>query len=152
MREKIYVVGLLFMFLVATVLALRAERNAKDELSAKNCTQVHNRCSQTHSTYLKQNGSCGCSSKLTTTEKLRGHDMGFARGVYIFDMVLDKIINEKPLDKKAVIEALIDALEDADWDNQFDSDHWENPLVREVFRERNPDWFDDDDWHEDERD
>lgn len=51
------------------------------------------------------------------------------------------MLSEKPVDKKAVVKHIIRVLQDMDWDCESDSNYWEHPVVREVFREINPEWF-----------
>ena len=70
--------------------------------------------------------------------------MGWCSGTVVFDLVAKAILEDKPLDKKAVLRAVIDALEDSDWDCQQVSSYWDHPLVREVMREIHPRW----DWDE----
>lgn len=45
-----------------------------------------------------------------------------------------------------MITNLIDELEDHDWDNQVESDYFDHELVQEIFRERNPEWFEDENY------
>jgi hypothetical protein len=71
--------------------------------------------------------------------------MGWGSGVDVFDAIVPAIL-DKPMnvdDKKALIKAVILALQERDWDTESDSEYWKHPLVREVFMDLHPDWFDD---------
>jgi hypothetical protein len=71
--------------------------------------------------------------------------MGWGSGVDVFDPIISAILGT-PMNighKKALIKAVITALEDHDWDTQPDSKYWDHHIVREVFRELSPDWFED---------
>ena len=68
--------------------------------------------------------------------------MGWCSATVIFDKVVGALLDESgEVDKKAVIKELIDTLEDGDWDCQQDSKHWDHPIVNAIFRERHPQWF-----------
>ena len=67
--------------------------------------------------------------------------MGWCSGTEIFDVVAGAVLEDLP--KEEIIERLIEVMEDHDWDCQCDSDHWNHPIVRKIFMERNPDWFED---------
>jgi hypothetical protein len=69
--------------------------------------------------------------------------MGWCSGTYIFDAVAKVLLDDKPVDKKAMLITLIDALEDGDWDCHSESAYWDNPIVREAMKERHPSWFED---------
>ena len=70
--------------------------------------------------------------------------MGWCSATVIFDAVAGALIeDQEKLDKKKILNTVISALEDGDWDCQMDSDYWDHPLVREVFKERDPQWFED---------
>ena len=74
--------------------------------------------------------------------------MGWCSGTYVFDGVMDAFINEKSISKavkKKIIKKVIEALQERDWDCESDSDYWEHPLVREIFMELKPEWFEDED-------
>lgn len=66
--------------------------------------------------------------------------MGWCSATLIFDNVCDGILSDKPQSPKETIKALIVALEDGDWDCQYDSAYFDNPIVREVMMELHPDW------------
>lgn len=66
--------------------------------------------------------------------------MGWGSGTEVFDAVA-KVILTGEKDQKKLLSALIDALEDRDWDCPDDSRYWKHPLVREIFKEKNPEWF-----------
>lgn len=70
--------------------------------------------------------------------------MGWCSGTEIFDAVASALLDqEKTPDKRAILSGLIDDLENMDWDCQSDSDYYDHPLVQELFREKHPDWFED---------
>jgi hypothetical protein len=72
--------------------------------------------------------------------------MGWSGGVDVFDNVAGEIIAQN-IDEDsafAVLDALIDALEDQDWDTESDSEYYNHPLIKLVFKKRHPDWFDKD--------
>ena len=69
--------------------------------------------------------------------------MGWCSATRILDTIVGALLDDKPVDKRAVIEHLISVLEDNDWDCQQDSAYWDHPLVRSIFKERRPDWFED---------
>lgn len=70
--------------------------------------------------------------------------MGWCSGTRVFDAVAKALLSEnEELDKKQVLKYVILALQDADWDCEQDSDYWDHPLVREVFMELEPEWFED---------
>lgn len=76
--------------------------------------------------------------------------MGFCSGTDIFDPVAKVVLETPdtfllPATKRVILKALIDALEDHDWDCESDSQYWNHPMVREVFMEMHPGWFEDDD-------
>lgn len=69
--------------------------------------------------------------------------MGWCSGTEIFDDVVAALVEEgkrPPVEK--VIERLVAALENGDWDCQQDSAYWDHPVVRKVFLQVHPDWFD----------
>jgi len=74
--------------------------------------------------------------------------MGWCSGTEIFDNVAESILSDKPIDKKQLLIDLIDTLESKDWDCQCESVYWDDPLVREIFMEREPEWFEDEDEEE----
>ncbi len=69
--------------------------------------------------------------------------MGFCSGTEIFDPVVAHILDAQLPETQAtaLIGALIEALWDHDWDCESDSAYWDHPLVRQVFRNLQPDWF-----------
>lgn len=62
-------------------------------------------------------------------------------GTHVFDEMCGAILSEEHPDKKQVLIALIDALHGNDWDCEPDSKYWDHPLVREIFKEKYPNWF-----------
>lgn len=72
--------------------------------------------------------------------------MGWCSGTDIFDSIVGDIIESNELSlkvKKKLIKKLAAALENQDWDCQCDSEYYNNPLVKAIFKELNPDWEDD---------
>jgi len=70
--------------------------------------------------------------------------MGWCSATVIFDQIAEVVLNDKPINKRAVLKTVIRALEDGDWDCQSDSAYREHPLVRELMQEIHPHWFEDD--------
>lgn len=70
--------------------------------------------------------------------------MGWCSATEIFDKVASVILSDEPIDKKRALLTVIEALQDNDWDCEMDSDYWDHPLVREIFMELEPEWFEDD--------
>ena len=71
--------------------------------------------------------------------------MGWCSATEIFDSVAGALLDDKPFDKKQVLRKLIGALEDGDWDCQYESKYFNHPLVKEIFKELHPRWFEEDD-------
>lgn len=73
--------------------------------------------------------------------------MGWCSGTDIFDKMVAHILSRDHLSdaqKRETVKELIVVLEDHDWDCQSDSDYyWDQSLVREIFHELHPDWFED---------
>jgi len=69
--------------------------------------------------------------------------MGWCSATEIFDTVASAVLSDKPLDKKEVLMVVAEALRDMDWDCEQDSDYWDDPIVREIFMELEPEWFED---------
>jgi hypothetical protein len=67
--------------------------------------------------------------------------MGWCSGTEIFDVIAKALLEKEKPNPKQILEIVIDALEDSDWDCQKDSAYWDHPLVREIFKKRNPNWF-----------
>lgn len=67
--------------------------------------------------------------------------MGWCSGTEIFDVVAEAVLEDLP--KEEVLGRLIDILEDHDWDCQCDSEFWTHPVVRKLFEDRYPEWFED---------
>ena len=68
--------------------------------------------------------------------------MGWCSATEIFDVVAGSLLDDGKTDKKEVLTKLIAALWDGDWDCERDSRYWDHPLVREIFKELRPEWFD----------
>ena len=72
--------------------------------------------------------------------------MGWCSGTEVFDSFCEGLLdNPNPLDKKRLISNMINTLQNMDWDCERDSAYWDHPLVKEVFHEEYPEWFDEDD-------
>ena len=74
--------------------------------------------------------------------------MGWSSGTEIFDVVCEALLTEEPIDdarKKEILAKVIAKLEDMDWDCEYESAYWKHPIVSAIFRERNPEWFEDED-------
>ena len=78
--------------------------------------------------------------------------MGWCSGTDIFDSVVKELVelhDAQILNNDefvTVVTSLTEALYDKDWDCEADSDYWSHPLVRQVFKELNPNWtWDDED-------
>jgi hypothetical protein len=70
-----------------------------------------------------------------------GGFMGWCSGTYVFDAICTALFDGEAIDKKALLEHVINTLQAADWDCEMDSVYWDHPLVQEIFKERNPEWF-----------
>lgn len=73
--------------------------------------------------------------------------MGWNGGTAIFDAVTGEVFSFPRLPTEAItdiLHVLVDALEDQDWDTHNESQYWNTPIVRQLFQERNPEWFADD--------
>ena len=57
--------------------------------------------------------------------------MGWCSGTPIFDTVCEEVLELKVSQsiKERILTKLIEAMEDQDWDCQYDSDYWNDPLV-----------------------
>jgi len=67
--------------------------------------------------------------------------MGWCSATKIFDSIVYALLEEG--DKETVIKELITVLEDNDWDCQYDSFYWDNPLIQKCFKSTSPDLFED---------
>ena len=70
--------------------------------------------------------------------------MGWCSGTQVFDPVTKCILEGKLTRKEKVklLVELIKTLEDADWDCQYDSVYFKEPIVLAAFKELHSDWFD----------
>ena len=69
--------------------------------------------------------------------------MGWCSATEIFDSMAEAIFETKEVSPelgKTLLKKLVTKLQYQDWDCEFDTIYWQNPLVREVFKETNPDW------------
>lgn len=69
--------------------------------------------------------------------------MGWCSGTIVFDKVCDLLLSDEKIDKKEFLDSLICELWDLEWDCEQESEYWDHPLVQEVFKERRPEWFED---------
>jgi len=71
--------------------------------------------------------------------------MGWCSGTYIFDAIMEGIVDKKirtDEEKIEFIKEIISELENMDWDCQEDSwYYWNNELVETAFKELHPSWF-----------
>jgi hypothetical protein len=65
--------------------------------------------------------------------------MGWCSATEIFDSVCNALLAGKS--KEQTIKELIEELEGNDWDCQGDSEYYDHPIVKAIFRELHPDWF-----------
>lgn len=68
--------------------------------------------------------------------------MGWCSGTEVFDAVASALL-EPNMDKESALKEIIGTLENMDWDCQSESAYWDDPLVRKVFKEIHPNWFED---------
>lgn len=67
--------------------------------------------------------------------------MGWASGTDIFDSTVKEVLKvDNKRQRMRIITALATAMEDHDWDVQCESEYWEHPEVREVFKRLHPNW------------
>ncbi len=71
--------------------------------------------------------------------------MGWCSGTAVFDGMCEVILKDdsSPASKKKLLKALIRQLHKQDWDCEHDSEYWDHPLVREIFKKQFPEWFED---------
>jgi hypothetical protein len=70
--------------------------------------------------------------------------MGWCSGTEIFDAVVEDLLNPD-LSKEDIIYNLILTLEGRDWDCQMESEYYDHPIVKKLFEEAHPDWFEEED-------
>lgn len=73
---------------------------------------------------------------------MRSEYMGWCSATEIFDTMADILLGSQPVDPKEVLLRIAQVLEDNDWDCQHDSDYWNHPHVREIFKKLHPDTWD----------
>ncbi len=71
--------------------------------------------------------------------------MGWCSGTNIFDSIVETVIESclSIESTKNIIKTTIIALEYEDWDTQNESEYFNVPIVKDIFRELHPDWFED---------
>ena len=69
--------------------------------------------------------------------------MGWCSATEIFDTVAEALLSDEPVDKKEALMTLAETLRDNDWDCEQDSEYWDHPIVQEIFKELEPEWFED---------
>jgi len=77
--------------------------------------------------------------------------MGWCSATEIFDTVAEALLSDEPVDKKETLMILAEVLRYMDWDCQQDSEYWDHPVVQEIFRELEPEWFEDEDEDDEDR-
>lgn len=72
--------------------------------------------------------------------------MGWCGATEMFDTVVELFLEHKSYDdtsKKEAIKRVAECLRKMDWDCETDSDYWKHPIVQEVFKELDPEMFED---------
>lgn len=67
--------------------------------------------------------------------------MGWCSGTEIFDTVCKAVLSDKPVDKEQTIRDLIEVLHYHDWDCESDSEFYGHQVVKKIFKELFPEWF-----------
>lgn len=67
--------------------------------------------------------------------------MGWSSGSAVFDAVCKVVLDKKKIKPEEVIRGLIETLEAHDWDTHGESEYFDHPIVQKIFKELNPDWF-----------
>ena len=70
--------------------------------------------------------------------------MGWCSATQIFDNVAEALLSDDEIDVKQTLKDLAQTLRYMDWDCEGESEYWEHPVVREIFKELDPDLFDND--------
>lgn len=68
--------------------------------------------------------------------------MGWCSGTEIFDKFVELLLDNN-MKQEQKLEKFIDIMWDHDWDCESDSEYWDHPTVRSVFKKMKPDWFED---------
>ncbi len=70
--------------------------------------------------------------------------MGWSSGTRYFDAAAKIVFKYVPEEKqKQEIEKLLILFNDGDWDGEYESNHWDNPIFKKAYKELNPDYEDD---------
>lgn len=67
--------------------------------------------------------------------------MGWCSGTRVFDAIAKALLKDDNLDKKQTLKVVAEALREHDWDCERDSNYWNHPIVQDIFRELEPEWF-----------
>lgn len=67
--------------------------------------------------------------------------MGWSSGTEIFDVVCESVLSDKPVDKEQTIRDLIEVLHYHGWDCESESEFYDHPVVKNIFKEKFPEWF-----------
>ena len=71
--------------------------------------------------------------------------MGWCSATEFFDNVAEQLLDKDEIAVEEVLMVLAETLRDMDWDCENDSYYWDHPTVQEIFRELEPEWFEDED-------
>lgn len=68
--------------------------------------------------------------------------MGWTGGTLIFNAIYENVVSTlmTDIEKKRILKALIQELWNTDWDTEFESAYWTQPIVREAVLELDPDY------------
>lgn len=71
--------------------------------------------------------------------------MGWCSGTRIFDSVVKALRETKTpwSSQENILWNLVYELEDMDWDCQCESYYWDDPQIKQFFRQLHPHWFED---------
>lgn len=71
--------------------------------------------------------------------------MGWCSGTEIFDVAAEAILdsNKNKQWQKDSLTSIIIVLQGQDWDCECESAYWDHPIVQEIFRELDPELYDD---------
>ena len=79
--------------------------------------------------------------------------MGWGGGTEIFDQVIGDVLESDASEheQNKIIGNLYDVLRDKDWDNVDESNYIDTPRVRAIIKQKEPDWFENDEEEADRR-
>jgi hypothetical protein len=67
--------------------------------------------------------------------------MGWCSATEIFDTIAESLLEEGEVDPREILMTVAEALRDHDWDCECDSYYFDHPVVQDIFRELEPEWF-----------